>query len=90
MVTRRASPGHVRVLLSLLGLPALCLGVMTCGGGGNDLQQTGAINLAPNSITFTTAPGAQLDAKTVGITPATVDLKDLEVVSAYTAPPPSE
>jgi hypothetical protein len=63
---------------------------MTCGGGGNDLQQTGAINLAPNSITFTTAPGAQLDAKTVGITPATVDLKDLEVVSAYTAPPPSE
>jgi hypothetical protein len=90
MATRRAFPGHVRALLSLAGLPALCVGLISCGGGGNDLQETGAINLAPNSITFTTAPGAQLDPKTVGITPATVDLKDLAVVSAYTAPPPSE
>ena len=76
MATNRAQPGHLRPLLSRVGLPALCVGVMTCGGDGGP-REPGAINLSPSNISFTTAPGGALDAKTVGITPATVDLTGL-------------
>ncbi len=61
---------------------------MTCGGDGGP-RETGAINISPNTISFTTAPGGALDPKTVGITPATVDLTGLTATAAYTGTPPS-
>jgi hypothetical protein len=79
-----------RALILLLGLPLLCLGILRCGGGGGEQNPTGAINISPNTITFTTTPGGAVDPKTVGITPATVNLTGLTVASAYTGTPPSQ
>src|SRR5690349_4573052 len=74
---------------TVLGVALVCFGIMSCGGGGSDVQ-VGAINIAPNTITFTTAPGGVLDAKSVGITPATIDLTGLTSAIAFVGSPPSE
>ncbi|MEO7987590.1 MAG: Ig-like domain-containing protein [Gemmatimonadales bacterium] len=74
--------------LPLLGLVA-SLAALSCGGGDGGPGETGAINISPNNISFTSAPGGALDPKTVGITPATVNLTGLTATSAYTGTPPS-
>jgi Big-like domain-containing protein len=78
-------PPHVRLWA---GLALLCPAVLSCGGG--DGPEIGAINLAPNKIAFTTAPGGALDPKAVGVTPATVNLSGLTVATAYAGNPPGE
>ena len=80
-----------RTLPLLVGLPLLCLGLIRCGGGGpTDGGGTTAINISPNSISFSTAPGGAVEPKTVGITPATSDLTGLTATSAFVGTPPSE
>jgi len=73
-----------RMRLSV-GLALLCTAVVSCGGDGP--VEVGAINLAPNKIVFTTAPGGALESKAVGITPATIDLSGLTVSTTYVGGP---
>ncbi len=73
-----------------LGGALLCLSVVSCGGGGGDVTTVGAINIAPNSVAFTTAPGGTLDPKAVGITPATANLTGLTAALTFAGSPPSE
>jgi hypothetical protein len=63
--------------------------MMSCGGG-DGVQEVGAINLAPSKIAFSTPPGGTVDSKSVGITPATVNLSQLTVATVYVGTPPSE
>ena len=72
-----------------LGLGVLSLALVSCGGG-DGTSPTGGINIAPNTISFTTAPGGTLDPKSVGITPATVDLTGLTATTVFVGTPPSE
>lgn len=78
-----------RTFFRRVGFAVLYVGVTTCGGdlGG---PQRGAINISPSNISFATAPGATLESRTVGVTPATVALTGLTASSAYASPPPSE
>ncbi len=78
-----------RTLFRRVGFALLCVGVTTCGGDLGE-PEPGAINISPNTISFTTAPGGALEPKTVGVTPATVPLTGLTASSAYPSPPPSE
>jgi len=73
-----------------LGAALLSLGMASCGGGGGDVNAVGAINIAPNSVAFTTAPGGTLDPKAVGITPATSNLTGLTAALTFAGSPPSE
>jgi hypothetical protein len=73
-----------------IGVALLSLSVASCGGGGGDVPTVGAINIAPNSVAFTTAPGGTLDPKAVGITPATANLTGLSAALTFAGSPPSE
>ncbi|MGH7581170.1 MAG: hypothetical protein ACREM9_13405, partial [Gemmatimonadales bacterium] len=78
-----------RTLLRRAGFALLCLGATTCGGDVGPPAQ-GAINISPNTISFTAVPGAAIEPKTVGVTPATsAALTGVAASSVYASPPPS-
>jgi hypothetical protein len=79
-----------RTLLRRAGFALLCIGVTTCGGDLPEPTQ-GAINISPNTISFTAVPGATVEPKTVGVTPATAaPLTGVSASVAFASPPPTE
>jgi Invasin, domain 3 len=78
-----------RTLLRRVGFALLCAGGVTCGGDVGPPPQ-GAINISPNAISFAAIPGATVEAKTVGVTPATdAALTGVSATVAFASPPPN-